>query len=137
MEVDPGKDRTSSLEEYGLIYGAIGILILLAFRFIPLSYIPVLCPFKKITGLPCPTCGGTRALIHLAHLDPVGSFSMNPLISSFTILGILFLLYSIISFFLRPLRFMVRFNQRERRVIRLWTIGVIIMNWLYLIISGI
>jgi Protein of unknown function (DUF2752) len=29
------------------------------------------CPFREVTGLPCPLCGSTRALAHLGELDPV------------------------------------------------------------------
>jgi len=131
------KDRASSLEGYGIIYGIIIILILLAARFIPPSYIPALCPFKGITGLPCPTCGGSRALSKLAHLDPLGAFDMNPLISSFTTIGIILFSYSTVAFILRPLRIGVRFNQIEKRLLRLACLGIIILNWFYLIISGI
>lgn len=30
---------------------------------------PVLCPFRAITGMPCPLCGSTRAFTLLMHGD--------------------------------------------------------------------
>ena len=34
-----------------------------------------------MTGLPCPTCGATRALLALARLDPVAALAWNPLVT--------------------------------------------------------
>ena len=30
----------------------------------------MLCPFREVTGLPCPLCGGTRAFALAAQGDP-------------------------------------------------------------------
>lgn len=136
MEIYSRKDRPGLLVEYGLIYGILGILILFAARFFHLSSIPFVCPFKTITGLPCPTCGTTRAFIHFAHLNITEAFLINPLTSSFVIFGIILLFYSLSAFFLSPLRLSIKLSRRENRVIRFGVTGVIILNWLYLILAG-
>ena len=38
-----------------------------------------LCVFRRITGLPCPSCGMTRAYISLFKGDISGAFLMHPL----------------------------------------------------------
>jgi len=40
--------------------------------------IPFLCPFKALTGIPCPGCGMTRALISMAKGDFHAAFGYNP-----------------------------------------------------------
>jgi hypothetical protein len=39
----------------------------------------VLCPFRALTGLPCPGCGMTRAFCSLGHGDLSGAFGYNAL----------------------------------------------------------
>ena len=39
----------------------------------------VLCPFRALTGLPCPGCGMTRAFCALGHGDLSGAFGYNAL----------------------------------------------------------
>jgi hypothetical protein len=38
------------------------------------------CWVRRLTGLPCPTCGATRCAISLAHGDLAGAWRHNPLI---------------------------------------------------------
>ncbi|MFJ9389857.1 DUF2752 domain-containing protein [Nocardioides sp. NPDC101246] len=38
---------------------------------------PVLCPFRAITGLPCPGCGLTRSWVYLMHGDIGSSLASN------------------------------------------------------------
>jgi hypothetical protein len=39
-----------------------------------------LCPFRALTGLPCPFCGGTTAAVKLGHFDVLGALRANPVI---------------------------------------------------------
>ena len=40
--------------------------------------IPLFCPFKALTGIPCPGCGMTRAILSITKGDFHGAFSYNP-----------------------------------------------------------
>ena len=39
-----------------------------------------LCPMKRWLGVPCPTCGTTRAFVRLLHGDVGGAFALQPLV---------------------------------------------------------
>jgi hypothetical protein len=40
---------------------------------------PVLCPFRRLTGVPCPGCGMTRSFVAVAHGDLGTAFAFNRL----------------------------------------------------------
>jgi hypothetical protein len=46
------------------------------------DHAPALCVFRAVTGVPCPTCGATRATLALASGDLPLAFRFNPLISA-------------------------------------------------------
>jgi len=39
---------------------------------------PVVCPFRRLTGLPCPGCGLTRSWVYLVHGWWRESFTAHP-----------------------------------------------------------
>jgi hypothetical protein len=41
--------------------------------------IPIRCPFKTITGIPCPGCGGIRAVQYLLNGEILNALYINPL----------------------------------------------------------
>ena len=43
------------------------------------AHTPDLCPFRNVTGLPCPSCGSTHAVLKLLKLDWKGALYDNPL----------------------------------------------------------
>ena len=50
---------------------------LLALAWLPLPH--TVCPFRMLTGLPCPFCGGTHAGIDLGRGHPVAALRASPL----------------------------------------------------------
>lgn len=40
--------------------------------------IPLFCPFKALTGIPCPGCGMTRAILSITKGDFHRAFGYNP-----------------------------------------------------------
>ena len=41
---------------------------------------PTLCLLRSVTGIPCPMCGGTTALVHLGGADVVAALRASPLV---------------------------------------------------------
>jgi hypothetical protein len=61
------------------VFAAIAVLSFVVAWLLPLLPISYTCPLKGITGLPCATCGMTRAFVRLAHGDPAGAVAASPL----------------------------------------------------------
>lgn len=53
------------------------------------EYLPIFCPFKFVTGIPCPGCGMTRAFLAMAEADFVSAFRHNPFSIPFFVLIVL------------------------------------------------
>ena len=69
--------RAGAWARLAALSGAFTLAYALA-NWISLPAVP-LCGFKRLLGLPCPGCGMTRAVIHLADADLVTSFYYHPL----------------------------------------------------------
>jgi hypothetical protein len=50
---------------------------LLVLAWLPMPH--TICPFRMLTGLPCPFCGGTHAGIDLGRGHPVAALRASPL----------------------------------------------------------
>lgn len=134
---------------YGIIYGGITIFLLISALIInKISLIsallqnysaqtfifnPLICTFKKITGLPCLTCGATRSFSYLAHLRFKDAFLMNPLIL-LLVTGLLFYgLLSVTSFASGKKELKVSVPAELKRIMFILIIGGTAINWVYLI----
>ena len=89
-----------------------------------------------MTGLPCLTCGATRALAALAEGDLVGALKVQPLV----VVGGVF---AVISFSVHAYRLVclrrvasLRCSQRELRFLAAGGSALLLLNWLYLVRCG-
>lgn len=58
---------------------------------------PSLCPLLRLTGIPCPSCGGTRATLFMLAGDPMAAWQANPGVSLFVVVAGLLALAGIIT----------------------------------------
>lgn len=120
--------------QLGLFWGAAALALLLLAPAAPVVA-PGLppCFFHQVTGLPCPTCGGTRAALALLSGDVPGAFHANPLVAAALVVlvggG---LVAGAIAAFGRGVREPARIPGWARAGIVL----VLAANWLWLIVDG-
>jgi hypothetical protein len=125
----------SSERQLGLLWGAIAALVLaispLAERLA--AALPG-CAVKAVAGLPCLTCGTTRAGLALARLDLLSALAINPVAAlGWTVLVVGGLAAGTAALVGRPIR------EPDWRLSRSWRIAlvlVLVFNWLYLFGSG-
>jgi hypothetical protein len=60
------------------VFAAIALLSFAAARFLPVLSLGPACPARVLLGVPCPTCGMTRAFVALAHGDVGGALAASP-----------------------------------------------------------
>jgi hypothetical protein len=129
------KERKKGDIDLGLIYGGIGIFGFLGARFF--SRLTVLippCPFHHLTGIPCPTCGSTRSGILLSQFKVLEAFWTNPL---FVLVCCGVGMWALSSLVLLAAGKKVQIVQwgGSKAFLRIFAIGMIVANWVYLIIT--
>ncbi len=128
------KKKSSNQIEFGIIYGGIALVMLGAGRLLPiLSFAPD-CVFKGLTGIPCPTCGSTRSVVHLAHGDILSALAMNPLTTLCLISAIVYFIASLMSVAFDLPRINVILADKEKNVMRAGVVMILLAQWAYLII---
>jgi Protein of unknown function (DUF2752) len=61
------------------VFAAVGLLSLLVARFAPVLSTGFVCPLRALAGIPCATCGMTRAFVALARGEPGAAWAASPL----------------------------------------------------------
>jgi hypothetical protein len=128
------KKRSPDQIEFGIIYGGIALVILGAgWLQSILSFAPD-CVFKGLTGIPCPTCGATRSVVHLSHGDILSAFTMNPLTTLCLMTAVLCFIYGLLSAAFHLPRIGFFFTDKERTAMRAGVVMLLLVQWAYLII---
>ncbi len=127
------RTRKAGELEIGLIYGAIAFIAVGAARFLPLRELVPACVFRSLSGVPCPTCGSTRSLVHFSHGELAMAFSQNPLFAMILILILVYSFVSGIAALLKLPRLVFLLSPLERNLMSVGAFLLIAANWIYLI----
>jgi hypothetical protein len=120
----------------GAIFGGIGAAAAGTVWLLGLDHLPVtFCVFKGLTGLPCPTCGSTRALARLFGLDLAGAVAMNPLA---TLVAVVMAAWALADLVLLPRHrsLKVEVSTRLGNWLRAAALLAFFLNWVYLLVVG-
>lgn len=120
-----------------IYFMVIGTCILFFYVLYLVKQIPrIPCVFKTITGLPCPTCGATRALKSLFQFDIVSAFLWNPMLF---LAGIAFIAWVVYGFYMSfsGKKAKIILTGKEKRFLRWGVVILILFDWIYLAIAGI
>lgn len=93
----------------------------------------MLCPLRRYTGIPCFTCGSTRAILALASGDLKAAFLTQPLIVSLLCCIAPVAMFSFYTALLQKRLFMVSFSLTEKVILGLVLTAVILLNWIYIL----
>lgn len=136
------------LESRRNLYGLLALFCVAGYVWMTLNidrrfetHVGPVCVFKKVTTLPCPSCGSTRSMKAILEGDLVAGFSWNPM--GYLLLVMLlvvpwWLLYDLLM--KRDTLHRV-YRQAEQMVLKpviLWPgLVLVIVNWIWNIVKGV
>lgn len=122
-----------------LLWGAMGLALLggagFALLIVDSGLLPA-CHFHQLTGIPCISCGSTRALVALGELDLATALRLNTLSTAFWFGCVLYIPYALWVTLLNRKRIFVECSPRDLLFIRIAVPLVGIAQWIWLIIDG-
>ena len=86
-KIPPIIERPRRLSEPAMFFACVAgaILVAVASGYLGIGFPQ--CSFKKLTGLPCAFCGGTRSLRAIGHFHFAEAFWLNPLVATSTFIS--------------------------------------------------
>lgn len=120
-----------------IIWGPMALLFIIVAGFFK-DFLGVLpeCVFHRVTGVPCLTCGATRSIVALSQFDLISSLALNPLTPIFAIALVVFSSISLSGYIFKK-SLVLKFSEREKKLLRIGAVALIVVNWLFLIAADI
>ncbi len=116
----------SQLRTRAIIIIGVGLIFLAALLFDPEQFSISSCYFRELTGHPCPSCGLTRSLHAMAHLNFQQAMAFHPMGMIFFIALLIWLFIAVAEIILRkPIRIDLSNGMKKFAVISLILIWAI------------
>ena len=123
-------------QDHELVFGVLSLTLLFALSFLALkfpAYVPG-CALYDSTGIPCPACGSFRCGEALLAGRFGDAWSVQPLAVILSVCGLLYAAYSWITVLFRLPRVRVEMTRREKGLVALLAVAVLLVNWVYLVL---
>jgi hypothetical protein len=92
------------------------------------------CTFHDLTGLPCLTCGATRAAVQFLHGNFLRALEWNPLVFVGLCAVSIFDIYAAFALVTRAPRLRIaQLTPREKNWVRVLVVIFLGLNWIYLL----
>lgn len=137
MNGTPGSQVSAStsraVEDLYVLGGLSGLTAILLAVTYPIwgNGLQVLCPLRELTGIPCPTCFGTRATLALIAGDWRAALRWNPLVAAGGVALLAYVPWSLATAAFswpRPL-----ISSRRLTLAGRLGAGLVVVNWIYLV----
>lgn len=114
------------------LLGVIALITIARYRD-SLPFVPTECRFREATGIPCAGCGGSRSLDALAHGNLGRALFYHPAAVLGVAASIGWFLHGALRFIRRERSHRQEIQDRRMKQVLLITIGLALLNWIYLL----
>lgn len=119
---------------HGEVFAVLFALSFAVARFLPVLALGQTCPFRALTGLPCATCGMTRAFVRLAHGDLGGAVGASPFGALLAALAWLFAALAVVRAVAgTPWPTLAPGRPRGLAIL---AVGALLANWAFLVVAN-